>query len=218
MTHDAQRANYVAPYYDDGTVTIYHGDCLEILPALGTEFALVSDPPYGIDFQYFNRRRRGKINDAKTIANDAKAFDPSHLLAYPSSVLFGANYYADKLPLGKWVVWNKRDQREKASLFSDAELVWHNGSGATVSVFNWFWVGYYKKGEMGTSHHPAQKPISLMRYLIERVEGTVLDPYMGSGSTLLAARDLGRKAVGIEIEERYCEIAVRRLSQEVLAV
>ncbi len=205
------------PYYDEGGITIYHGDCREILSEL-TADVVITDPPYGIDYEYVNMRP-GKARGSQHVTGDDEPFDPMHLLGFARLMLFGANYYADKLPVGQWIVWNKRDRREASPLSADAELIWHNCGGYAVSVFNWFWVGYYRKGETGTPRvHPSQKPIALMRWLVENYSTAgqlVLDPYMGSGTTLRAALDVGRRAIGIEIEERYCEIAAKRLAQEV---
>ena len=79
------------------------------------------------------------------------------------------------------------------------------------------WSGGYRDSERGTSFHPCQKPVALMRWCLSFCDGTILDPFMGSGTTLRAAKDLGRQAIGIEIEEKYCEIAANRLRQKVLA-
>jgi site-specific DNA-methyltransferase (adenine-specific) len=212
----------MTPYYDDGTCTIYHGDC-RAPTDLPAPALVIADPPYGIDFAYTKRRLKGqaRLASMQRIAGDDEPFDPAPLLQYRRVVLFGANYYSDRLPLGQWIVWNKRDQRPAADLTADAEVAWHNCGGRPVQVFNWFWVGYYRKGEMGTNFHPAQKPVALMAWIIEQFTkpgDLILDPYMGSGPVLRAAKNLGRRAIGIEIEERYCEIAAKRLGQEVLAL
>ncbi len=208
------------PYYDDGAVTIYHGDCREILP--GIEAAvLVTDPPYGI--RYSPSENSGKAWGNKTfvgtsvVAGDDEPFDPRPLLRFPAVVLFGANHYADKLPPSpSWLVWDKRDGLTSND-FADCELVWTNLPGV-ARLFSHRWSGAMRASEHGEPRlHPTQKPLILMRWLLARCpSGLIVDPFMGSGTTLRAAKDLGRKAIGIEIEERYCEIAARRCAQEVL--
>jgi site-specific DNA-methyltransferase (adenine-specific) len=213
----------MTPYYDADGITIYHGDCREILPSLGPVDLVLADPPYGINFGYANRRLRGEefTQAAHRIIGDREPFNPVPLLTLGRCVLFGANYFTDRLPLGQWIIWNKRDQRETSSLFADGEMIWHNCGGLPVQVFNWFWVGYYRKGEMGLALHPAQKPVSLMRWIVEQFTkpgDLILDPYMGSGPVARACADTGRRYLGIEIEERYCEVAAKRLGQGVLAL
>ena len=209
----------MTPYYEHGGITIYHGDCREILPTLEPVDLVLTDPPYGISLDTDYTRFAGNSPNRvwPKITGDAEPFDPAPWLSRPV-ILFGANYYSDKLPIGKWLVWNKRDEGPSRVL-ADAEMAWHNLPGKSVQVFNWFWVGCYRKGEMGSPvYHPTQKPLELMKWCIELAPDadTILDPFMGSGTTLRAAKDLGRKAIGIEIEERYCEIAAKRMSQEVL--
>jgi site-specific DNA-methyltransferase (adenine-specific) len=212
----------VKPYYEDGTVTIYHGDCREILPIPAC--AVISDPPYGIRYTPSQNTRKawGRKNfvGAVVIGDDAP-FDPAPLLMYSTVVLFGANHYADKLPpSSEWVVWDKRDGLTPND-FADCELIWTNRTGV-ARLFRHMWSGAMRASERGeTTLHPTQKPLALMRWLVDRYtdpDQVILDPYMGSGTTLRAAKDLGRRAIGIEIEERYCEIAARRCSQEVLGL
>lgn len=209
------------PYYEDDAVTIYHGDCREILPTLPPVDLVLTDPPYGIglDTDYTRFKGNSQSRTWAAVTGDTAPFDPFPWLAFSNAILFGANYYADKLPLGKWLIWNKRDEGP-SRILADGEMAWHNLPGKTVQVFNWFWVGCYRKGEMAQPVlHPTQKPIALMRWCLDLAPNaqTILDPFMGSGTTLRAAKDLGRKAIGIEIEERYCEIAAKRMSQTVMA-
>ncbi len=208
------------PYYQDDSVTIYHGDCREILPSVEADL-VVTDPPYGI--RYSPSQNSKKAWGDKTfvgdvvVAGDDEPFDPTPLLRFPALVLFGANHYADKLPASpSWIVWDKRDGMTSND-FADCELVWTNLPGV-ARLFRHQWSGALRASERGEPRlHPTQKPVVVMRWILTRCpEGIVLDPFMGSGSTLRAAKDIGRKSIGIEIEERYCEIAVKRLAQEVL--
>lgn len=228
----------MTPYYEADGITIYHGDCREILPTLDSAPALVlTDPPYGIS-EVTTRSGAGRNSggrglhshsasrDFEAVRGDDEPFDPSHLLSYDRLVLFGANHYADKLPPSpSWIVWDKLDglTSKRAVGFNDnadCEMAWTN-LGGPARLLRQMWTGLLVRGEENATArvHPTQKPVGLMRQIIEwRTEpgDLVADPYMGSGSTLRAAKDLGRRAIGIEIEERYCEIAAKRLGQMVL--
>jgi len=126
--------------------------------------------------------------------------------------VFGGNYY--KMPPAScWLIWDK----ENTGDFTDAEMAWTN-YGTAVRLIRHRWNGMIRKGNEDR-YHPTQKPLDVMKWCIGKCPGepkTILDPFMGSGTTLRAAKDLGRKAIGIDIEEKWCEIAAKRLSQEVL--
>lgn len=217
----------MTPYYEDDSCTIYHGDCREVLPSVEFD-CVITDPPYGIGISTnYAERGRGALvqcNDYPPIHGDDEPFDPSWLLASDvPTVLFGANHYAERLPSSpSWIVWDKLDgltsKREVGfNDQADAELIWTN-IGGPVRILSQRWMGAMKSGaeSMHRRLHPTQKPVELMRRLVGMTDGVIVDPFMGSGTTLRAAKDLGRKAIGIEIEERYCEIAASRLAQEVL--
>jgi DNA modification methylase len=205
------------PYYEHAGIQIWHGDCREIMPGL-TFDSIVADVPYGISHPCdYRARGRGKLaacNDYPDVHSDNEPFDPSWLLALGvPTILWGANHYAPSLPIGGWLVWDKMrpDGLDQAT----AELAW-NSTTHPVRVFRHLWHGMMRASERGESYHPMQKPVALLKWCLSFVEGDVVDPYMGAGPTLVAAKELGRRAIGIEIEERYCEIAAKRLSQEVL--
>jgi site-specific DNA-methyltransferase (adenine-specific) len=217
-------------YYDDGTVTIYHGDCREIMPDLQAVEMVLTDPPYGVrertDRQSKGRGNLARSNDFPAVHGDDAPFDPAHLLDFPRVVLFGANYYADRLPTtGSWLVWDKLDGlvTEKRLVGfddnADVELAWTN-LGGPARLIRHRWKGIVKGSERADVRlHPTQKPVALMARIIAwRTEPwmRILDPYLGSGSVLVAAKAHGRRAIGIEIEERYCEIAAKRCAQDVL--
>jgi len=218
----------VKPYYDEGGITIYHGDCREVLPVLAaTPDLVLTDPPYGIAYKAHARGGvAGKLEGQRVEGDDAP-FDPQFLLDYGRCVIFGANYFAHLLPPGGWIVWSKaQDNRWAHGAYSKrslAEVAWTNAHNY-VGLFNCFWAGspmHRKAEERGSQLHPTQKPVALMRWIVERNTehgDLVLDPYMGSGPVTKACLDLGRRYIGIEIEERYCEIAAQRLAQEVLDV
>jgi len=209
------------PYYSHAGITIYCGDCRDILPHV-TADVVVTDPPYGIGLD--TRARYHANSDHLAIHGDDAAFDPSPILALGlPTILWGANHYCDKLPpTPGWLAWIKvifdgafgtrtMDKRQ-----AEMELAWTNCAPRPKSLRH-LWDGVFRDSEHGTRFHPAQKPVAVLRWCLSFVpDGTILDPFMGSGTTLVAAKQLGRKAIGIEIEERYCEIAVKRLAQEVL--
>ena len=209
------------PYYQDEKygITIYLGDCRDILPQLEPVDLVLTDPPYGVNHPTnYHERGRGKLAECRNYApvfEDDRPFDPRPLLDICKCVcLWGANYYADKLPISSgWLVWDKQrpDDLDQATV----ELAWTNFvKGARR--FRFMWNGMLR-ADNDPLEHPTQKPVALMKWVMSlkwTPTGLILDPFMGSGTTLVAAKELGRKAIGIEIEEKYCEIAVRRLQQD----
>jgi site-specific DNA-methyltransferase (adenine-specific) len=215
------------PYYQDDSCTIYHGDCREMLDDLwfGVDL-LLADPPYGIRYELKPQivghgHRRRLMGGKPAIVGDAGPFDPSHMLHFRKAVLWGANWYADQLPpSGGWLVWDKTGGgRGPRNNFVDAEMAWTNAA-TQPHIFRHLWKGLTRDSEAGQAVlHATQKPVALMEWVLDNFShpgDLILDPYMGSGPVLKAAKNLGRRAIGIEIEERYCEIAAKRLAQEVL--
>jgi len=204
------------PYYQQDGITIYCGDCREILPSLSRDLAVIADPPYGINYKTSSSRSvLAQAKDFPKVIGDDEPFDPSHLLGYRQVVLWGANHYADRLPASpSWLIWEKR-QGIAVNDSADCEMAWTN-LGGPARTFNHLWMGMLRVSESGQTFHPNQKPVALMCWTILKTVGDIVDPYCGSGSSLVAAKQLGRRAVGIEKCEQYCEIAVRRLAQGVL--
>ncbi len=213
------------PYFDDGKGrVIYLGDSAAIAPTLTYE-AVVSDPPYGMNLDTDGTRFSGGGGaDARGRAHikvhgDDRPFDPAPWTSAPHCVLWGFHHFAQRLDTGTVLVWVKRYDTALGTFLSDAELAWRKG-GHGVYVMRAVYSSFTKREECGGSFHPTQKPEALMRWSIERSgappEAVILDPFMGSGTTLVAAKQLGRACIGIEIEERYCEIAARRLEQEIM--
>lgn len=219
------------PYYEDASVTVYHGDCRELLPTL--EYAVVvSDPPWGSETatnaQRFTRAASpwwknvdtSKIVAHKRIEGDREEFDPRPFIDRPA-ILWGANHFTRHLPhSGGWLIWDKRqgaeDMAEKGWPLGEAELAWTNVRGST-RVFRNLWSGLLRSTEKGEFYHPTQKPLALMKWCLQFVpDGVVLDPYAGSGTTGVAAKHIGRRAILVEVEEQYCERIVARLSQQVM--
>lgn len=208
-----------------GNSTLYLGDCREVMALLSTE-AIVTDPPYGIKFGHARSRKNrvkglawgagseSKDRDWKNIEGDDEDFDPAHLLQAGQVVIFGANHFADKLPASpSWLVWDKRDGSPSDD-HSDCEMAWSN-LGGPARIFRHLWRGVVRAGEDNCSNgaklHPCQKPIELMRWIVAKTAGRVLDPYMGSGTTGVACADLSREFVGVEIDPGYFEIACKRI-------
>lgn len=215
------------PYYEDAKagITIYNGDCLEILQQLGGVDLVLTDPPYGIliNTNYaLGARGVGKIKvngkEFPKVHGNDEPFDPAPLFRFPHQILWGANHYAHRLPHnGRWLIWDKRCGVIPERTQADGEMAWCDQYGA-ARIFRHMWDGMVKDSEHGVPReHPTQKPLVLINWCLDFYPDakTILDPFMGSGTTLRAAKDLGRKAIGIEIEEKYCEIAAKRLSQEV---
>ena len=233
MTHDVagpsvasagSTAVALRPYYEKDGITIYHGDCRTIYGGLQFD-AIVSDPPYGMNYTGHSGKgnlihsKGGGRNEKAKVSGDDRPFDVAEWLAWPC-VFSGATWYYDRLPPGGSLhSWDKRGEYKRTS-FADCDIIWCSRK-IQSQTFRLVWRGLCRHAENKERIvHPTQKPVELMRWMIglvgvRNVE-TVLDPFMGSGSTLLAARAEGLSAVGIEIEERYCEIAAKRLSQGVL--
>jgi site-specific DNA-methyltransferase (adenine-specific) len=201
-------------------VRLHLGDCLEFLRTLepGSVDAVVTDPPYGIGHRRGKARDRGKGVTIGTsgIQGDGTKFDPGPWTKWPC-VMWGANWYADRLQPGRWLIWDKQC-RGGSGDFSEAEIAWCN-RGAAVKFFRHMWLGVQRDSEVGRKReHPTQKPIALMRWCIERLKlpagSTIFDPYMGSGTTGVAAVQLGMNFVGCEIDPGYYAIAERRIRAE----
>lgn len=200
-------------------VECWLGDCREVLPGLARHDAVVTDPPYGIGYSRGRggkgkqKRRRGD-NDQSPIIGDDRPFDPSPWLEFPC-ILWGANHYASRLPHGRWLAWNKLGDLEPWDDFSDVEFAFQNSRGSD-HIFSLLWKGLCQgaKDDNGFRSHPTQKPIALMQWCIGFFPDarTVLDPFMGSGTTGVAAVKMGRRFTGIEIDPGYFDIACRRIA------
>lgn len=212
----------MTPYYEHSGVTIYHGDCRDVMDEWEGLRAkpfdlLLTDPPYGIGACNRSDGGVGSIASGSKFYGretwDLVGADSATVVAYVrlarQAIVWGGNYF-QLPPSSCWLVWNKQ---QRHFTFADAELAWTNFDKA-VRVFD------YSRGELASEgkQHPTQKPEALMCWCIRQAGDprTILDPFMGSGSTLMAAKRNRISAVGIEQEERYCEIAANRLAQEVL--
>ena len=199
------------PYYDRDGITIYNADCRQVLPFLPKFDLLLTDPPYGIDAGNMNlgvyassRIERGdwdKERPAKQVIDDAVG-------GCEKSIVWGGNYF--ELPPTRNMMVRDKTSEIQGRSFAEAEIAWCSWD-AVVRIYR------YSPTQM-KKVHKTQKPLALMQWCLGFVPDakTILDPFMGSGTTLVAAKLEGRSAVGIEINEKYCESAVKRLQQGVL--
>jgi hypothetical protein len=206
------------PYYSHAGIQIWLGDSRQILPSLPKCDLCLTDPPYGIAYDASHTKYKNGI-DRGEAEWDREPFDPAHLIALDvPSIIWGGNCFSSRLPdESSWIAWVKIARQDADIRQSDCELAWTNCLGRS-RVFQHLWIGAYRESESGMqNYHPTQKPIALMRWCIGLLPKaqSILDPYCGSGTTLVAAKAMGLTAIGIEREEKYCEIAAKRLSQEV---
>ena len=207
-----------------GDCTLYLGDCLSIMPTLGKVDAVVTDPPYGYAYK---PSRYGSVNSKSFRRNFGAEdvlqgdtgnmdFDPRPFLPIAEKhIWWGGNCYADKLPNFKsWLVWFKADGNTKIDQ-GHAELAWTN-LGFAIRGMNHRWCGMVRDSEHGVSNvHPTQKPIAVMEWCLRFLDSDdiILDPFMGSGTTGVACAKLGRKFIGIELDERYFDISCKRIKE-----
>ena len=208
-------------------ITLYCADCREVLPLLepGSVDLVLTDPPYGIGAE----RHHGRKCGGKAVANkkdygyigwDEKPADDASIAlcvqAGKQAIIWGGNYFVLP-PRGSWLVWDKDNG---SNPWADCELAWTNLE-ISIRKFRHRWMGMLQENggrKKEPRVHPTQKPLSLIKWCVTLADDpqTILDPFAGSGTTGRACKDLGRKCIMIEIEEKYCQIAARRLEQEVL--
>jgi DNA modification methylase len=221
------------PYYDHGGITIYHGDCREIMPLLPKVDLVLTDPPYGVDYDggLLNRNRRDRLH-----GDDHDVYGWAMPLIFdrcrgPVYVFFAGTRAPEVMGAARaagaevrsMLIWNKTNATYGALgahyKFRHEPFLYCLGRGATAR-----WIGPTTEATVWdgprnarNAAHPTEKPVWLCARAIRNHDAAlILDPFMGSGTTLRAAKDMNRRAIGIEIEEKYCEIAAKRLAQEVL--
>lgn len=201
-----------------GRATLYLGDCAEILPTLRPVDAVVTDPPYGIGESAGKNKSRGRLAVAKDYGHDEWDNSPvtPELMAEVRAagrwnIIFGGNYY-DCPPASCWLVWDKVNGDND---FADCELAWTNLPKA-VRRIRYMWNGMLREKGAQRGDHPTQKPLEVMKWCITQLPAdgrSIIDPFMGSGTTGVAALQMGRSFIGIEREERYFEAACRRMRE-----
>lgn len=198
-----------------GDCRLILGDCLEVMPLLGKVDAVVTDPPYGIGEDGAKSASRNKLAKADLYAHkdwDTSTADEAIEMAVnisKNAIVFGGNYYSLP-PTSCWLVWDKQNTGD----FADCELAWTNLNKAVRRIY-WRWNGMIRKGN-DVREHPTQKPVGVMEWCINHLPETaetILDPFMGSGTTLVACAKLGRKGIGIELDPDYFEIACKRVRE-----
>ena len=207
----------IKPYYETKLGKLYHGDCLDIMPELEPVDLVLTDPPYGINYtgcMLSKNKGLGVMHDG--IIGDKNLMDLKPILNMNCDVVsFGANKYPNQLPHpGKWICWDKRVVEKADKMKGSAfELAWrnvHSGFDQMIRIMH----GGVVNADGGKRVHPTQKPIGLMFRIINEFypkAKLILDPFLGSGTTAIACERLNRKWIGIEIEEKYCEIAAKRI-------
>jgi len=211
-----------------GDAILYQGDCVEVMKSLPVVGATVTDPPYGIDIASTGSiggttKRHGR----KIAAQDYGKSDwdkegmsvqqwEAILKAAPQYIVWGGNHLADIMgPSAGVLIWDKKCKNGWNDTFSDAEIAWTNAL-SRAKIFRHLWVGALRASEQGFNvrQHLTQKPIALMEWCISFVnEGTILDPFMGSGTTGVACVNLRRKFIGIECDPKYFEISCKRIDK-----
>jgi DNA modification methylase len=207
------------PYFQDDDVVIYHGDCRDILPTLGPVDLVLTDPPYGVGVEY------GSYQDTQpSLVEMLSEVLPLLAAAAPVRLITPGVLNIHLYPKPTWImawIWEHTGttggwgfNQWGPILCYGVDPYLHNGKGRQLDVLR------CQAADIMQDGHPVPKPLFAWKRILLRASvkdtDAILDPFMGSGTTLRAAKDLGRKAIGIEIEERYCEIAAKRMAQSVM--
>ena len=203
-----------------GNQRLILGDCLEVMPMLGRFDACLTDPPYGVfkktgtDGKMFGKETIYSTDDKAAVWDvrpGAEVF--AAIMATKKYVVWGGNYFADIMGASPGVmIWHKKTGKNS---YADCEIAWTNVTG-TTRIFEHQWCGAFKDSERGQrAVHPTQKPVALMEWCLGflRDAKTILDPFMGSGTTLVACQRMGRHGTGIELDPDYFDIACRRIEE-----
>lgn len=208
------------PSYERDGITLYHADCLEVIPQLGEVHATIADPPYGLKENANRVASRTQLAATIDYGDFDWDYEPASreeieatISTSEKTIVWGGNYF--HLPPAKgWLVWDKLNSGD----FADCELAWTNLK-SSVRIFRHMWNGMIRQSERDTQRvHPTQKPVALMVWCLEKAKvaagETVLDPFMGSGTTGIACIRTGRKFIGIEKDKRHFDTACERIDRE----
>jgi len=208
-----------------GDCTLYLGDCMEVMLGINKVDAVVTDPPYGINENSKKTQSRQRKSGGKSKAlADQRDYGVHDWDKYPigkqhldlmmacsgEQIIFGGNYFPLP-PTSCWLIWDKENG---ANDFADAEMAWTSLKKA-VRIKRYMWNGMIRKGD-DVREHPTQKPVEVMEWCIDNLPKDtkiILDPFMGSGTTGVACAKMGRKFIGIELEEKYFDIAYKRIEE-----
>jgi site-specific DNA-methyltransferase (adenine-specific) len=220
-----QEKREMKPYYQDDLITLYHGDCLEITDWLDAD-VLVTDPPYGIDIEqrfgsWYGVKERQRQRSVIANDKDAGARDTViELWGSKPAIIFGSWKVERPKDTQHRLIWHKAGQAPgptNSAFMSQDEEIYVLGKGFRPSappLRSVITTTEARSIEVAKIGHPTPKPIGLMEILIDRCpDGVIADPFAGSGATLIAARNLGRQVIGVELEEKYCELIAKRASQ-----
>ena len=201
--------------------SIIQGDCLEIMKQIpdGSIDCIITDPPYGINENHIKNLSRETLARPKDYGVyewdkqriEKEYFDKMRQISR-KQIIFGGNYYTDYLPVGSFIVWDKLNGEND---FADCELAWVSTNQA-IRKIKYLWNGMIKQ-HPEQRFHPTQKPINVMIWIIRnytKPNDLILDPFLGSGTTAVAALRTGRRFIGIELSEEYCAIARKRVDHE----
>ena len=200
---------------------IYNMDCLDGMKQIPDNYVLITDPPYGINLNlkwlsdiHITHGKKANKSDAKII-QDEKPFDATHLFKFKKRLIFGFPYIYDPNATG-WIVWDKQPKIAERTIVTPVEIA-STTLRKGFDIFRYMWGGYMRDcfTDEKRYKHPTQKPIKLMHRIIEKFtkeNDIIFDPYAGSGTTLVAAKQLNRNFIGFELSKEYCDIAEKRLA------
>jgi len=210
------------PYFETELGKLYNCDCLEFMKDMPDNSVglVLTDPPYGIKADkgtdgYGNSKHTvKKYNDSWDSKTPSAEYFIEILRTSKLAMIFGGNYFTDKLPMSRgWIVWDKVGEMKFNNPYSKCELIWTN-KDMVCQKYVCIQMGFVSKEK--ERFHPTQKPVMLISNIINDYidDGVVFDPFLGSGTTAVACEKLNRRWIGIEISEKYCEIAAKRISAE----
>lgn len=217
------------PYWSDGRITLYHGDCREVTEWLAAD-VLVTDPPYGAKWKSGQTSYTARNARVESVRGDESTQVRDDVLTLwcgrGSAVVFGTWRLPRPAGVTHRLIWHKHRTPpgvRGAAYYPAEEEIYLIGGGWTgkpiqnvITTYEW---RASAPGFVARSGHPTPKPEALMDVLVSKCPpGVIADPFVGSGSTLVSARNLGREAIGVEVEERHCETTARRLEQEMLGL